>query len=326
MLEELHNCYVSQDFLKGFPLKKHGYAFEARLNAKDDWEKKVVCSVFKDGSGRFVSTTFPDEKRCLKFLEVSSLLKECGRLHPEISRVCQEEKTIICRYIGEFLPSLLLSEEAHSAIDAVLGYLVLLNNMFPRKETFQTPRILKEFFELSGQFPQFVPFISRTKDVLPRLEERDVCFHYGSGIEDPDIKNFRIVRDNGRFQALTTDYDRWSDKVNYRWALGYFYASLRWLAKVSPEAGKECGEYILRTINDDDRREEFMFWLGVLSGYCGYRGVMEKAIIENRMDKLQSKLEVIKELDEKVSCLAHRLIKVEEKESANRNGIYLPTD
>lgn len=326
MLEELHNNHVSGDFLKGFPLKKYGYVFEAKLNAKDSWERKVVCSVLKGEARRFVSTTFPDEERYLKFLEVSSLLKECERLHPEIFQVCQEERTAICHYIGEFLPPLLAGEKAHSAIDAVLGYLVLLDTMFPRKEIFEVPRILRSFFNLSDQFPQVVPFISETKGILPKLKERGICFSYGSGIEDPDIKNFRIVREDGRFQALTTDYDCWSDKVNYYWATGYFYASLRWLAKVSPEASRGCGEYILRTINVDDGREEFMFWLGALSGYCGYRRAMEKAMIENRMERFQDKLKIIKELDEKVSRLAHQLIKMEEKEIANWNGIYLPTD
>lgn len=327
MLDELHKCQVSKDFLEGFPLKKYGYVFEARLNAKDSWERKVVCSVLRDGVRRFVSTTFPDEERYLKFLEVSSLLKECGRLHPEIFQVCQEERTAICHYIGEFLPPLLAGEKAHSAIDAVLGYLALLDTMFPRKELFEVPRILRGFFSLSDQFPfQIVPFISGTKGILPKLKERGICFSYGSGIEDPDIKNFRIVREEGRFQALTTDYDCWSNKVNYSWAIGYFYASLRWLAKGSPGAGKECGEYILRTINMDEGKEEFMFWLGVLSGYCGYRRVMEEAIIENRMDKFQGKLEIIKELDEKVSHLAYRLIEKEEKEIANRDGLYLSAD
>lgn len=326
MLEELHNCHVSEAFLSGFPLRKYGYVFEEKLNAKDSWERKAVCSVLKDGVQRFVSTTFPDEERYVKFLEVSSLLKECGRLHPEISQVCQEERTVICHYIGEFLPPLLVSQDACSAIDAVLGYLALLDTMFPRKELFETPRILRSFFNLSNRFPQVVPFISETKGVLPKLKERGICFSYGSGIEDPDIKNFRIAREDGRFQALTTDYDCWSDKVNYYWATGYFYASLRWLAKVSPEASRGCGEYILRTINVNDRREEFMFWLGVLSGYCGYRRVIEEAMIENRMERFQDKLKIIKELDEKVSCLAHRLAEMEEKENANRNGLYLPAN
>ncbi|MCK4326494.1 hypothetical protein KAW55_07055 [bacterium] len=318
MLEELHNCHVSQAFLEGFPLRKYGYTFDARLNAKDSWERKVVCSVLKDGARRFVSTTYPDEERYLKFLEVSSILKECGRLHPEIFQVCEKERTAICHYIGEFLSPLLLSEEAYRAIDAVLGYLALLDTMFPRKEIFEVPHTLRGFFQLSDQYPQLLPFISETKGVLPRLKEKGVCFYYGSGIEDPDIKNFRIVREDGRFQALTTDYDCWSDKVNYYWATGYFYASLRWLAKVSPEASRQCDEYILRAINVDDRREEFMLWLGALSGYCGYRRVMEEAVIENRMDRFQGKLEIINELDDKVSHLAYQLLKMEEGEDDGR--------
>jgi len=324
MLNELHNCHVSQDFLEGFPLKKYGFVFEARLNAEDSWESKVVCSVLKDGAERFVSATFPDEQRYLKFLKVSSLLKECGMLHPEIFQTFEKEKTVICNYMGDFLPSLLLSEHAYRAIDAVLGYLALLDTVFPKNEIFELPPILREFFELSDRFPQVVPFISETKGVLPRLKERGICFYYGSGIEDPDIKNFRIIREDGRFQALTTDYDHWSDKVNRDWAIGYFYASLRWLAKVSPEASKECGEYILRTINVDDAKEEFMFWLGVLSGYCGYRRKLQEFIVENRMDVLHYRLEIIMELDEKVSHLANRLIEAEAKEIANRDDLYLP--
>ena len=326
MLEELHNRDVSEDFLKGFPLKKYGYVFEARLNAKDSWERKVVCSVLKDGDGRHVSTTFPNAERYLKFLEVSSHLKECGRLHPEIFQIYEEERTFICHYIGEFLPPLLLEEEAYSAIDAVLGYLALLNTMSSREQIFEVPRILRSFFTLSDQFPQTFCFISKTKNILPELKERGVCFNYGSGIEDPDIKNFRIVRDDGAFQALTTDYDCWLDRVNYFWAAGYFYASLRWLAKVSSEASRKCSHYVLRTIDMGDQRVEFMFWLGVLSGYCGYARTMEKAIVENRMDKFRDRLELIKELDEKVSHLANQLIETEEEEIADWDRLYLSTD
>lgn len=118
----------------------------------------------------------------MKFLEISSILKECGRLQPETFQVCQEERTIICHYIGEFLPSILVSKETLSAMDAVLGYLALLDTMFPRKEIFQTPRILRGFLELSGKFPQLIPFISETKDILPRLKQRGIWFCYGSGI------------------------------------------------------------------------------------------------------------------------------------------------
>ena len=326
MLEELHNRDVSEDFLEGFPLKRYGYVFEARLNAKDSWEKKVVCSVLKDGSERQVSTTYPDEEKYLKFLDVSSLLKEFGMLHPEVSQVYDEERTVICHYIGEFLPPVLLNDEACSSIDAVFDYLALLRSMSPTAQTFEIPRILRGFLTLSDQFSQVLPFVSETKNILPQLEERGICFQYGSGIEDPDIKNFRVIMRDGQLQALTTDYDRWSDRINYFWAAGYFYASLRWLAKASPEARKECSEYILRTIDVDGQRAEFMFWLGVLSGYCGYGKTMKKAIVENRMNKFQGRLEIIKELDEKVSRLANALIEIEEEEIANRAGLYLSTD
>ncbi|MDO9463901.1 MAG: hypothetical protein Q7J67_01175 [bacterium] len=326
MLEEFYDCNVSKDFLQGFPLKKYGYTFEARLNCKDSWGRKVVYTVLKGETRRFVSTTFPDEERHLRSLEIFALLKERRMFHPEVFQVCKKERTIVCHYIGEFLPPFLLGEEAYSAIDAVLDYLDLLDTMFPRKEIFQMPHILRGFLELSEQFPQLTPFISGTKDVLPKLRDKGICFCYGSGIEDPDIKNFRIVRYDGKFQALTTDYDCWSDRINYYWAIGYFYASLRWLAKASVEASKECCEYILQAINTNDRREEFMFWLGVLSGYCGYKRTLKKAIIEDRMNKFYDKLEIIKELDEKVSHLAGRLIESEEKKIANRDGLYLPTD
>ena len=185
---------------------------------------------------------------------------------------------------------------------------------------------------MSDEFPLVLPFISETKNILPRLRERGIRFSYGSDIEDPDIKNFRILReDKGlpscgreRFQALTTDYDCWSKKVNHFWATGYFYATFRWLAKVSPETSRKCGEYILRTMNVDDRRGEFMFWLGVLSSYCWYKKVIKNALIENRVDEFQDKLEIIKELNEKVSHLTCQLM--EEKEIAHRNSLYLSTD
>ncbi|MFH1904034.1 MAG: hypothetical protein ABIK53_00710 [bacterium] len=328
MLEELKNYNVSQDFLERFPLEKYGYTFEARLNDKDSWERKVVCSVLKSEARRFVSTTFPDEERNLRSLEIFALLKELGMLHPEIFQVCKKERTVICHYIGEFLPPLLLGEEAYSAIDAVLGYLALLDSIciYPRGEIFEVPHILREFFKLANQFPHVAPFISQTKEILPMLRDKGIYFYYGSGIEDPDIKNFRIVRGDGSFKALTTDYDCWSDEINYYWATGYFYASLRWLAKASSEAGKKCEKYILKTINVNDEKKEFMFWLGVLCGYCGYKRALRKAIIENKMNEFHDKLKIIKELDEKVSNLASRLMEMEDKEIANRDSLYLPAD
>ena len=328
MLEELKNYNVSQDFLERFPLGKYGYVFESRLNNKDSWEKKVVCSVLKGEAQRFVSTTFPDEKSHLKSLEIFALLKELGMLHPEIFQVCKKERTVICHYIGEFLPPLLLGEEAYSAIDAVLGCLTLLDTIciYPRGEVFEVPHILEEFFKLTKQFSRVLPFISQTKNILPKLREKGICFCYGSGIEDPDIKNFRIVRGDGKFQALTTDYDCWSDEINYHWAAGYFYASLRWLAKASSEAGKKCEKYILKTTKINDGKKEFMFWLGVLCGYCGYKRTLKEAIIENKISKFYDKLEIIKELDEKVANLASRLMEMGDKEIANRDSFYIPAD
>ena len=67
-----------------------------------------------------------------------------------------------------------------------------------------------------------------------------------------------------------------------------------------------------------------MFWLGVLSSYCWYKKVIKNALIENRVDEFQDKLEIIKELDEKVSHLTCQLM--EEKEIAHRNSLYLSTD
>jgi len=306
MFEELHNCDVSQNFLEVFPLKRYGYIFESRLNAKDSWEKKVVCSVLKDGAKRYVSTTFPNEEGYLKFLYVSSLLKKYEILHPEIFQVYKEEKTLICHYIGDFLPPLLLKEKAYN-IDTVFRYLFLINRVSPKEEIFELPYSIRRFFELGDQFLQILPFISRTKSILSQIIKKGICFSYGSGIKDPDIKNFRIFRKDGNLQALTTDYDRWSEKVNYFWATGYFYASLRWLDEASPEASRKCSEYIIRTMNIKNQKEEFMFWLGVLSSYCYERKRIEKAIIENRMDEFQDKLKIIKELSEKVSHLANRL-------------------
>ena len=330
MLEELKKYNVTQDFLERFPLGKYGYVFESRLNDKDSWGKKVVCSILKGEARRFVSTTFPNEESHLRSLEIFALLKELGMLHPEIFQVCKKERTVICHCIGEFLPQLLLGEEAYSAIDAVLGYLALLESIcvYPRGETFKVPHILGGFFKLTELFPHVAPFISQTKEILPKLREKGIYFCYGSGIADPDIKNFRIVRRGDEsFQALTTDYDCWSNEINYHWAAGYFYASLRWLTKASSEAGKKCEKYMLKTININDEKKEFMFWLGVLSGYCGYKKTLKKVIIENKMNKFHDdKLKIIRELDEKVSNLASRLIQMEDEEIENRDSFYISAD
>ncbi|MFC2140367.1 hypothetical protein ACFLQ1_01445 [Candidatus Auribacterota bacterium] len=303
---EKYNKY--QTIGERFPLEEYGYFFESDLNSRNTWERKTVSSILKDNQKRYVSTTFTEDESYNRFLKISQFLKKQQAIHPEIEEIYPNLKTVVCNYVGEFLPTLLLSEDRYAALDAISDYVNFLCNISPKKAIFSIPYLVERFLKLAEQVPEILPFISETAKALPIISKKGLHFSYGFGIGDPDMNNFRVVKNMGVMQALTTDYGYWSDRVNYHWALGYFYSSLRWLTKTCPKSSIQCEDYLLTKVIKNGIDDEFMFWFGVLTGYCGYVGVIEKALIKDELERFQSQLDIIKELDTKVSLLAEQLI------------------
>ena len=51
-----------------------------------------------------------------------------------------------------------------------------------------------------------------------------------------------------------------------------------------------------------------MFWLGVISSYCGYRDSLRNLMVNGGVMKLQEKYQLIQQFDEKIFCLADKLL------------------
>jgi len=51
-----------------------------------------------------------------------------------------------------------------------------------------------------------------------------------------------------------------------------------------------------------------MFWLGALSSYCGYKESLCNLLNDGKICELKKEHKIIKELDEKVSFLAEKLL------------------
>ena len=61
-------------------------------------------------------------------------------------------------------------------------------------------------------------------------------------------------------------------------------------------------------IKDLDLKTEFMFWLGVLSSYCGYKESLKNLMLGIEIVDLQEQHQLIQQLDEKVANLANKLL------------------
>ncbi|MBL7132094.1 MAG: hypothetical protein ISS45_11965 [Candidatus Omnitrophica bacterium] len=293
-----------------FPLEKYGYILEKTLNNENRWHIKIVCRILDKNFRRYVSTTCLKQDDYLKLLETTTYLKCNNKLSPNVAKLYPEDKTIVCEYVGDFLSDYLLNTPANISLSltSIFEYLKDINSINQSRKAFVIPSIVKTALQLSKVLSGDFEFLPRSKKILPKIEKSGIKFTYGYGIEDPHIWNFRILNTQDRFQALTTDYDYFSDRVNYFWELGYFYATFRWFRKISFPLACRSEEILLSLIEDADLKSEFMFWLGALSSYCGYKDSLRGFLKGDRTHDLRKEHSIIKELDEKVAHLASKLI------------------
>ena len=293
-----------------FPLKKYGYIVERTLNNENRWHTKMVCSILDKNSKRYVSTTYTGQNDYLKLLETTTYLKCNYKLSPKIVKLYPEDKTIVCDYIGEFLSVYLQNfpVDITLSLTSVFDYLKDINSIDQGYRTFVIPSIVKTSLQLSKEFSEEFEFLPKSKTILLKLGDSNVKFIYGCGIEDPHIWNFRILNSADKIQALTTDFDFFSERVNCFWELGYLYATFRWFKKISLALAYKAEEVLLSLMKDPDIESEFMFWLGVLSSYCGYRDSLRNLMMNGGIIKLQEQYQLIQQLDEKIFSLASKLL------------------
>ena len=222
------------------------------------------------------------------------------------------DNTVVCEHIGEFLSSYLLNNptDVFSGLTAVFEYLKEISCINRSYKTFIIPSIVKTSLELSSEFACSFEFLPKSKDILPKIEKSTNRFLYGCGVEDPHIWNFRIVKSPEKMLALTTDFDYFSDNVNCFWELGYFYATFRWLKKDDSPIRCEAEKTLLSLIQKQDLKSEFMFWLGALSSYCGYKDSLRNLMTtgEIAQSELDEQYKMIRHLDARVSYLARALL------------------
>jgi len=293
-----------------FPLKRHGYTFERTLNNKNRWETKIVCSILDKKYKRYVSTTYAKQNDYLRLLETATFLKCNGKLSPEIVSLYPSDRTIVCDYIGEFLSDYLLNNPADISLSltSIFDYLRDVNSINQSRKTFAIPFIVNVSIQLAKEVSGDFEFLPKSKVILPRLEHSGLEFTYGCGIEDPHIWNFRIVNITDKIQALTTDFDYFSDRINCFWELGYLYATFRWFKKTSFSLACLSEEILSSLVQNHDLKARFMFWLGVLSSYCGYRDSLRNFMVNGGISKSREQYRIIQQLDEKVSFLANKLL------------------
>ena len=293
-----------------FPLSKYGYTLERVLNNKNRWHTKIVCSVLDKDFRRYVSTTYVKQNDYLELLKTTTYLKRNNKLAPKITKLYPEDKTIVCEYIGEFLSNYLRNTPTNISLSltSVFSYLKDINSINQNYKAFVIPSIVKTALQLAEEVTDNFEFLPKAKIVLPELESSDIKFTYGHGIEDPHIWNFRIINTQNKIQALTTDYDYFLDKVNCFWELGYFYATLRWFKKRSLPVAYKPEKSLLSLMQGKDLKSEFMFWLGALSSYCGYKDSLCDFMMNGGIAELREQRRAIQQLDEKISYLANKLL------------------
>lgn len=293
-----------------FPFEKHGYALECMLNNKNRWHTKIVCSILTKDSSRYVATIYKKHSDYLKLIESTQLLVCKNKLVPQIVNIYPEFNTVICNHVGEFFSDCLLRNTSSIPLTlaSVLDYLKGINSINQSCKTFIVPYIIESSLQLSEEISDDYCFLPKIKDIVPKLQKAEIKFAYGYGIEDPHIWNFRIMKNSDKPLTFTTDFDFLIKDVNYFWELGYFYATFRWLKKSSLSVSHKAEEIILSLIKDSDLKTEFVFWLGVLSSYCGYKESLKKLILETEIVYLQEQHQLIQQLDEKVADLGSRLL------------------
>ena len=293
-----------------FPLEKYGYILKRALNNENRWRTKIVCSILDRNSKRYVSTTYAKQDDYLRLLETTTYLKCNNKLSPKILKLYPKDKAIVCEYIGEFLSDYLLSNPFNitSSITSIFDYLKDINSINQTHKTFVIPSIVKSSLQLSEALSNDFEFLHKVKVILPKLEESDIKFSYGYGIEDPHIWNFRIINAANKIQALTTDFDFFSERVNCFWELGYLYATFRWFKRISLPLAYKAEEALLSLVQNQNLKLEFMFWLGALSSYCGYKDSLRNFMMNGGIVKLQGQYQLIQQLDKKIFSLVIKLL------------------
>ena len=304
-----------------FPLERHGYFVTGVLNNKNRWHTKLVCKITDEFSKEWVSTTYRQVSECQKLIKTVNLLRRNYRLVPQIAKLYPQHNTVICDFVGEFLSEFLLENPncLEQSLMSVSAYLESVNAINQTPQAFTIPPTIEMIMQLPKEHLSNFDFLPKVKNILPRLENGNVQFIYGCGVQDPHIWNFRILKTSSKIQALTTDFDYFSDQVNYFWELGYFYATFRWLKKASTTLVKDS-ENILSLIGRKNPKSEFMFWLGALSSYCGYEDSLRNLAQDFNFEPLKEQYLFIRCLDNKVSCLAEKILDGKKIKKEKCNG------
>lgn len=291
-------------------LSKYGYTLEKVLNNQNRWHTKIVRSLIGPEDAPFVSTTYVNSQDYLKLLESTTLLRCKDKLTPSIVNLYPEDNTIVCNYMGEFFQDYLLRsiENVSVSTQAVFEYLLDINSINQSYKRFTIPSIIKSAIELSETLKDGVEFLKKSKILLLRLEDSDIEFSYGYGIEDPHIWNLRIIDAPEGIAAFTTDFDYFSDKINCFWELGYFYATFRWIRKMSPYAASIAEKNLVALAERHSLESKFMFWLGALSSYCGYKDSLRSFIKGEGLHELEKEYKTIEVLDETVASLTKNIL------------------
>lgn len=310
--------------MKNFPLINYKYKLNRILNNSNRWEVKIVLHLLDMNNNQCVATTYSTKEDYVKLIRVSNLLKDKGEIYPKMIDMYPDDNTIICEYIGEFFCDYLLnrSDDMEVIICSVFNYLQELNKLNQTFTPFNIPFLINGKNYQNNLISNNINFLSKVKEILFRLEAEQIEFKYGYGISDPHIWNFRILENNEKIKAFTTDFDFFSEKINCFWELGYFYATFRWLKKSSFPLVCEVENILLDLMKKQGIKAEFMFWLGVLSSYCGYRDSILGFIGNLEFSELKKIYKIIQELEEKVYYLADRVL----KKFAKPNVCFVNTD
>ena len=293
-----------------FPLARYNYTLLSVLNNRNRWGTKIVCSILDSNFKHYVSTTYAKRIDYLRLIETTTFLKSRHKLSPKLVQLYPNDNTVVCEYVGGFLSDCLSENHKESGLilTAVFEYFKRINSINKCQREFIVPSIIESSLDLSAEFDYEFNFLPEFKAILPELVNSNLKFTYGCGIEDPHIWNFRIVKKSAEVQALTTDFDYFSNEVNYFWELGYFYATFRWLKKSWPSFINMVEKKLLSLIEGEDLKSEFMFWLGVLSSYCGYKDSLKNLINNGGIEMLREQSMLINGLDKKLSYLGNKLI------------------
>ena len=300
--------------MKSFPTNKFGYSTHEILNNQNRWNLKMVMDIIGNDKKHYVSTTYANRNDYNGLLEVVKILGH-NNLCPKIIEYYPEYNTAVCEYMGIFMCDYMLSHPSNvdGVVYSVFNYFRHLNSMNQKMKPFSMPLIIRETILKSENEYKNDKFTIKAKKMLLVLEKSGIEFSYGYGIKDPHIWNFRILRNQNKVLALTTDFDFFSDRINYFWELGYFYATFRWLKKNSYKIVDSAERLLLNFIRNQGLKAEFMFWLGILSSYCGYRDSIINFIKNGKISILQEQNKIIRQVEKEISSLTFKLLENKKK-------------